>query len=385
MATITNKTAREKLDPRREPYWLVLDKGRAVGFRRGPDTWVARFRTPDLKQHYHALGNATDDYPKAKAAAEVWFGTMAKGGHRSPVKGTVKDALDAYVKELREHGRESAADESEDRFKSVLDGARIASQRLDRTTRQDFTDWREGLREGRQNRSVNRLVRGVVAALNYATAKLGHVGNKDAWTVTALSDDVEESGETAVFLSPDQRARLMKKASKPLRAYLQGLEHCGARPSELAKAKAADFDKRNGSLILRHRKGRPPVLKPRAVALSPKAIEFFTAQAHGKAPDAPLIATPEGTHWRRHEWSRAIRAAIEAANTNKPKGAPIIPEGASAYSFRHARISELLQNGGVDPITVAQQTGTSFAMIEKFYFKFIPQALKDKLAAMEAA
>jgi hypothetical protein len=36
---------------------------------------------------------------------------------------------------------------------------------------------------------------------------------------------------------------------------------------------------------------------------------------------------------------------------------------------------------GIDPLTVAQQTGTSLAMIEKAYFRFIPSAMKVKLEA----
>ena len=55
----------------------------------------------------------------------------------------------------------------------------------------------------------------------------------------------------------------------------------------------------------------------------------------------------------------------------------------TAYSFRHARISELLQTYGVDPLTVAAQTGTSIAMIEKAYLRFIPSAMQEKLAALK--
>lgn len=383
MAKITNKTERAKLKWRREPYWLVLGKGRAVGFRHmDRDTWVARIRTPDGKHKYQALANVAD-YPEAKTAAEAWFAQMASGARRAPTRGTVLDALNAYIADLRSHGRETAADENDDRFKLTIHDERIASKRLDAVTRDDFEAWREELREGRQPRSINRQVRAVAAALNCATAKLGHVGNNAAWTLTALSDDVEDAGEAAVFLTADQRERLIKKAAAELRPYLRGLEHSGARPSELAKATVADFDKVNGSLTLRHRKGRPARLKARAVTLSDSGVEFFTAQARGKLPGAPLIGKG-GKHWRRHEWAREIRAAIEAAN-EKAKPAARIPADASACSFRHARISELLQLYGVDPLTVAQQTGTSLAMMEKYYFKFVPKALQDKLNALVAA
>ncbi len=381
MATITNRTAREKLPERREPHWLVLGKGRAVGFRRWKDarSWIARFRTPAHKHITHALGRDVTDYPAAKTAAEAWFAQMAGGARRAPVRGTVRNALDAYISDLRSHGRDSAADENDAMFKLTVYGERIASARLDRVTREDFDVWRDGLRQGRQNRTVNRKVRGVAAALNYACKKLGHVGNREAWNLTALTDGVEESGEAAVFLNETQRERLIAKAPKLLRAYLRGLEHSGARPSELANAAVSDFDKVNGSLTLRHRKGRPPVLKPRAVGLSPSAIEFFTQQTRGKEPTEPLISGPSG-HWRRHEWSIGIRAAIEAANKKTSR----VPSGASAYSFRHARISELLQIGNMDPLTVAQQTGTSLAMMSKYYFKIVPESLKAKLAAMDA-
>lgn len=81
-------------------------------------------------------------------------------------------------------------------------------------------------------------------------------------------------------------------------------------------------------------------------------------------------------------WCRRIRETIAAHNKDvDPKKR--IPVEASAYSFRHARISELLQLHGVDPLTVAAQTGTSLAMLEKAYFKFIPNALREKLAAVK--
>jgi len=60
-----------------------------------------------------------------------------------------------------------------------------------------------------------------------------------------------------------------------------------------------------------------------------------------------------------------------------------LPPGVSAYAFRHSRISELLQVHGIDPLTVAMQTGTSLQQIEKTYYKFIPSAMKAKLAAVK--
>jgi len=81
-------------------------------------------------------------------------------------------------------------------------------------------------------------------------------------------------------------------------------------------------------------------------------------------------------------WAREMRAAIAKCNENA-RGKVRVSTEASAYSFRHARISELLQVYHIDPLTVAAQTGTSLAMIERAYLRFIPSALQEKLAALE--
>ena len=65
-----------------------------------------------------------------------------------------------------------------------------------------------------------------------------------------------------------------------------------------------------------------------------------------------------------------------AAHNKEAHGKNRIPAHATAYSFRHARISELLQIHGVDPLTVAAQTGNSLVMIEKAYLRFIPSRFR---------
>jgi integrase len=208
---------------------------------------------------------------------------------------------------------------------------------------------------------------------------LGHVGNPAAWHLKRLRDDVETEG-AAIFLTPEQRAALIKAANTFAALYLRGLELTGARPGELAAATVSDFG--GETLKLSHRKGRPPKLRSRYVVLSAEGVRFFKAQTKGKLPAAHILTEDGATAWRRHTWSRAILAAIEKHN-EKAKGKARIPHKASAYSFRHARISELLQVHGIDPLTTAAQCGTSIAMIEKYYFKFVPNAMRAKLAAVK--
>ena len=376
MSELHRKRERERLPIRREPYWQRLAPGSFLGFRRGPETWLARYRGREKKQNYRSLGEALD-YDEARRAAEAWFAQMSGSPVRAVQRGTVRSALEAYLAYLRQQGRVGTAIEVESRFKAVVWPNAIAAARLDDLRLDDFSAWRESLRKGRQNRSVNRHVRAVIAGLNKAY-RLGHIGNPAAWRIEPLADDTDDSGDTAVMLTPEQRRALIGAVEPSLAEFLRALELTGARPGELAGATAGDFD--GTCLRLSHRKGRPPKLRTRYVTLSNDGVRFFKSQVKRKLPGAPLLSESGERPWRRHRWARAVAAAIAEYN-QKARGKSRIPPEASAYSFRHSRISELLQVYGIDPLTVAQQTGTSLAMIERAYFKFIPSAMKEKLEA----
>jgi len=378
MPDLSSKRSRERLKIRREPYWQRIAAGAQLGFRRGSDTWVCKYRDRTKQRHYKALEGAVE-FDQAMEQARAWLAQIGSGVTRVAKRGTVREALEAYVTWLKEQGRDAAAKDAEDRFKLTVWDDHVATLRLEDATGDDFREWRERLRKGREPRSVNRQVRAVVAGLNRAAA-LGHTGNKQAWTLEALADDSEETGETAVFLTSVQRAALLKAASKHTALFFQGLDLTGARPGELAGATVGNLDVKNCTLTLYHRKGRPARLRARAVTLSDSAVAFFKQQAKSKLPAAFLFTDSEGVEWRRHVWAREFRAALAEANKKlKPKDR--ISSEASAYAFRHTRISELLQVYGIDPLTVGQQTGTSLAMIEKAYFKFIQSSMRDKLNA----
>jgi integrase len=195
-----------------------------------------------------------------------------------------------------------------------------------------------------------------------------------------LSDDVEDDEGTAVFLSAVQRKALIAAADAHAAALFRGLDLTGARPKELASATVADYD--GESLRLAHHKGRPPKLRIRHAVLSVDGVKFFDEQTMDKLPKAPIF-TEDGSHpWDRHAWAEQFRAARDKVN-EEARGKDRIPASASAYSFRHARISELLQIHGIDPLTVAAQTGTSLRMIEQAYHRFIASAMREKLAAVK--
>jgi integrase len=239
--------------------------------------------------------------------------------------------------------------------------------------------------KGRKPRSVNRYVRQVAAGLNLAVEELGHVGTPKTWTLTPLHDDVEQAdkSETAIFLSADQRKRLIASASPTAAEFFKGLELTGARPSELANARVKDYG--DGKVRLASRKSQGGKLRIRETELlAPEDREFFKRHTDGREPDEWLLLNSDGERWQRHAWAHQMRTAIIKYNA---AGLDQLPtdRDLGAYVFRHARISEMLQIHGIDPVTVAIQCGTSVVMIEKAYHKFIPSAMRAKLEKARGA
>jgi integrase len=382
MTDLSRKRDRDRLPVRPDPYWQRLGEGAYLGFRRRSNTWLARYRDRNGQQQWQPLGEALE-FDEAKRRAEDWLSQFAGSPVRTVKRDTVIAALETYLNDLRRHDRGDAAETAEGRFRTALRfdyksksyREPLAGMQLEDVTQDDFLEWRDGLRTGRLPRTVNRLVRAISAGLNRAN-RLGHIGNPATWRFEALPDDDEV--ETAVFLTRAQRSGLIAAAAPAAAAFLRGLELSGARPKELSAATAGDFD--GERLKLSHRKGRPPKLRSRYVVLDEEGIAFVKSQAKGKLP-AALLFTQDGRRpWRRDQWADEVRKAV-AAHNKAARAPDRIPSDASAYSFRHARISELLQVYGVDPLTVGAQTGTSLRMIERAYYKFIPSVMREKLAA----
>jgi integrase len=383
MSDLTRKSRRLELRERPEPYWVRLGKGAYLGFRRGPNTWIARFRARSGKQQYHALPvahDSRDEYRDATVLAESWFAQMG-GVAGAARRSTVSEALNAYVEDLARHGRTEAAKTARPLFRLVIGSDPVADLKLEDATLVDFTEWRARLMRGRQPQSVNRYVGQVAAALSRAL-ELGHVGDARAWKLKPLIDDSRHDEGTAVFLTPAQRQSILANATPAAADFFRALELTGARPGELARATVGDFD--GEQLRLTDRKGRPPRLRTRLTVVSDVGANFFRRMCRDKLPGARLLYRDDGRPWTSQTWGEAMRDAIAKLH-EKCAPSSRLPPGTCAYSFRHSRISELLQLHGIDPLTVAIQTGTSLAQIEQTYYKFIPAAFKSKLAAVKEA
>lgn len=424
---IERATVREKLKPRREPYWTSLGAGRAIGFRKSAvsaGTWIARWTEPARelnttrpKYRCESLGFAAElPYAEAVQATQTFFEeceTDWKGLHRSVAANptnTVEEACRTYIENMRVEKGDGPADRNASIFKAHVYGKPFGQRPLKELTAFDVQGWRNGLVcPGRKKNTVNRIFRQFAAAMSFIK-KRGRLKDDNIWKSVG-EFDVEDGRRNRYLADLHRRAILTacdrEKDEKELAAdeelryctpdlgtLFRGLLFTGARPGELAKARVSDFDEMEKVLTLTSNKNQKGKAKVRKFFLyEPAALDFFRNMAGSKLPNAYLITRADGSAWiyeggkmqgqpRRRDWCSGMRAAIRDANgaLQRERLDPI-PSGTVAYTARHTVITDLLD--GVESEAVQSVVGSSAVMIEKHYDQKKENRLKAKLVPLE--
>jgi integrase len=391
--SLSSRTAREGLKPRTEPYWLVLEKGRALGYRRGQNggSWIARYYNPagTPPRIFQALGAADDtsdadgkmvlSFSQAQAAARKWFETayhQATGERVKTGSYTVADAVADYIQDRKRNEAKTADRMAYDFNARVL--PTLGSIPLDRLTRKRLELWMDEVasspvrRRGKEGAppstpdeirsrraSTNRLWKNLKAALNLAHRER-RVQTNEAWK--ELKEFRGTQSARVRFLTPAEQVRLVNACPSPdFRRLIQAGLFTGARESELARLKARDFDPVNGSLFIEFSKSN----KPRHITLTEEAVAFFQELVAGAAPDQLLFQretydrkqkNPKG-EWSRAELCRTMAETCEAAGLE-----PLV-----FHELRHTYASGLV-NRGVPLVFVAMQLGhRDTSMVEMHY------------------
>ena len=362
--SIDTPTKRNRLDPRREPYWQKIITGRYIGFRRteGGGAWVARL-TQDRRSVYEALGGEDVlTYDQAVEKAIEWF-AHATGveNHRY----TVWDAVIDYRDHLKVNNSETAASDAHDRLNNHLTDKLKHTPITDLKTVQikrwhqglvRITDSAEDMRKSKDG--ANKLLTKLKAALNLAFNS-GLAANDREWRRVKPFRDVGAS--STLFLTDDQVKALLEVSTGGFRALLQAAVYTGARYGELTGLRAQDLSHEHGTLRLDGKTGE------RVCYLSDAALAWFKRQAKGKLPKAPLLPRDDGEPWGKSRQHRPMQQAVRAAK---------LPAETVFYSLRHYHISKVIA-AGVPVQVVAENCGTSVRMIEKHYGKFLPQDRRD--------
>ena len=371
---IDTVAGREKLKPRRAPYWHKLSSGCHLGFRKmtraSTGSWLAQAYDPDTrKQTRRSLGtfDALPDHQRfdaAKVEAEVWFKHLGRGGSIEIL--TVEDVARRYVAHVKNEKGDDYADDIQARFVRWLYSDPLAKVNVQKLKRHQIEEWRRTLvqtpvvsnpfaddpdvRE-RSPSSVNRDLTPLRAALNLAHRR-GLVTTDTPW-IEALQPIKNADGRRDVYLDKEQRRGLLAHAPADLAVFLRGLALLPLRPGALAALTVSSFDKRIGVLTI----GKDKAGRDRKIKLPEATAAFVADCAKDKLPAAPLFARADAKPWNKDAWKKPLKEAAIAAN---------LPAETTAYALRHSAITDLV-TGGLDLLTVAQLSGTGVQMIERHY------------------
>jgi integrase len=343
-------------------------------------SWSARAYNPLTgKQDRHSLGEFSlpenQRFDAAKRAAEAWFDHLGKGGTSAVM--TVADACDAYVTHLRESKGKIAAKDADKRFdRWVKSEPKLGATPLTKLTAAQIEAWRLSVRkapllrkepgQARADATVNRDMTAFRAALNLAFEN-GHVTSDHAWRVK-LTPIKNADRRRDIYVGIDARRKLIGNAATDLALLLKGLSLIPLRPGALAGLTVRDYDRQLKTLTV----GKDKTGQARKVSLPGITAAFFDEQARTKLPGAPLLARVDGRFWNKDAWKHPMKEAVSAAE---------LQPGTTAYSIRHSVITDLIHSG-LDTLTVAQLSGTSVAMIEKYYGHLTKEHARSALAML---
>lgn len=394
-ANIKTVESREKLKPRREPYYSMIKSGCYLGFRKMTPTsegsWVARCRSAASgKQLKTSLGDF-EQLPKAQrydaAAQEAarWFNSVGVTG-TTEVK-TVKDACDAYAKHIEQGDGDAAenkakAEEYRARIARHVLGHKIANTALSKLTMDLVGAWRKQLAQKpvtinphakpedqrtrpRAQSTLNRDMTALRAALNHAH-KRGHVATDVAW-LEALSPIGGADNARRVYLTRDERRKLLDVIQKDLRPFIETLCLLPLRPGSVAALKVDDFDPHQGVLMI----GKDKSGGDRKIKLPASTADFFKANCANKSAGSVIFTREGNKAWNKDAWKKPFKTAVTEAG---------LSSRATTYSLRHTAITDLVPH--LDLLAVAQISGTSVQMIEKHYGHLRQDRAVDALAKL---
>ena len=157
-------------------------------------------------------------------------------------------------------------------------------------------------------------------------------------------------------MTNEELALFLSKANKSLATIVEALADHGARPSELCVATDKHLKEKNGCLCIELQphewKNGLKTGKKRVIIIKDKWKEYVLAQ--------------KGFLFRNHYGNKLTADTIGAGFKRVLDATPEINQELVPYSLRHTYITKSIKSG-MSITILAQATGTSTKMIEKFY------------------
>ena len=395
---LDTRTAREKLKPKRDPYWRAIDRGAHLGYRKGKTGgfWIARYRGPDRKYSFRSLGMADDareadgatvlDFFEAQDRARQWFAERGRNDNGLGSDGpyTVADAMDDYLKWYKAH-RKSLVDVTCRINAFILPTfGEIEAAKL--TTRM-IREWHQSLAAAsarkrtapgqeqqyreppddpesvrRRRASANKVLTILKAALNHAYRDEKILSDK-AWRRVGPFHDVD--APRIRYLTGDECIRLVNACDPDFRRLVQAALLTGCRYGELTALSCEDFNPDTGSIHIRTSKTG----KSRDVPLNEEGLEFFSRVTAGRAGDELAFLRGDGEPWGKSHQRRRFDAAAKAEKL----------KGVSFHILRHCYGSALAQQGVSMRVIAEVLRHADTRITEKHYSHLAPSYLAETI------
>ncbi len=398
--------ARVRLEPRRKPYWRVLESGLHLGYRRtkeGGGSWVARRFIGEGKYKERVFGVADDlqsadgvtvlTFSDAQAKAREWWKAAERADLGfAPVSGpyTVADALEAYFVERERRGSKGV---NKDRgIAKTRITPEIGAVELAKLTTKRIRDWQSALatapkltRTGRitnyrpspavdltdadavraRRSTANRILTVLKAALNHAFQE-SRIGSDEAWRKVKPFREVDSP--IVHFLSDDECRRIVNACDGAFRNIVKGALLTGCRYGELARMRTGDFNAESGTITVRESKSG----KPRHVVLTDEGRALFTELTAGHTARDNVFVRDDGDAWGESHQQRPLEAA-----SNRAKIEPT----ATFHILRHTYASALAMRGVPMGVIAAQLGHSDTRMTERHYAHLSPNYVAETVRA----
>jgi integrase len=407
-AKIGSRAARATLKAAEKPVYADLGARLHLGYRRNKSggKWVARHYLGGEDYTTKTLAEADDladangvtvlNFDQAVIAARQW-GSEREAEERIAAFGpviTVKIAIREYM-EKRE--KRSTEIDARGKLRHVLTDAKLAETPVAALTVADLKKWRAGLLASMTEASARRVCNDFRAALNFAV-KIHELPATISATISnafAVEGAVDNDREKQL-LEEDELDRVIAAAAKVdkeggweggLLAIVLVLSETGARFSQVQRLRVADLQVAQSRLMMpTSRKGKGSKASHVPVPVGPYVLDVLKRATDGRAGSDFLLQRP---YWRpapgpgvgtmqvydRGPWraasslTRPWKAIVEKARLRDD----LVP-----YCLRHSSIVRGL-SAGLPTQLVAQLHDTSVTMIERYYGRYVADAL-HKLA-----
>jgi integrase len=405
---IGSREARSKLPARGRPHWRQIEQGLHIGYRKprgrrgspaGSGAWVMR-RYINGTYQQKVIGTA-DDYSDADGKAVLNFAqgqarvqelaatrgrdvdsgigsgrltvASALAGHSAHLGGQGQDTTNQHYHAsafiLPELGEMPVADLTPKQLQKWLhdlarQNPRVRTPTGEKQQRRTIdADDAEAVR--RRRSSANRIWNTLRAALNHSWQQ-GLVPSDTAWRRVKSFRDVEAA--RIRYLSIAESQRLINAADPEFRPLLIAALQTGARYSELARLKVADFNIDAGTLaIWRSKSG-----KPRHIMLTDEGAAFFTELTAGRAGGELMLSHADGSAWGRSHQQPKMQAACRRARIEPAVGIHIL---------RHTWASLAVMSGMPLQVAARNLGHADTKMVERHYGHLSKSFVTDAIHA----